>query len=147
MGNYDSFFALPFGKIGIYGLISPRFCGMGSGHSTLGSYNLPSSLCPISIFPLPDFQRTWRFLALPHGINYMGSEMHSPVYIFVLLLPLISLWALRFMGLVYYSWNFFWLVTGYSQVRPRHQLADCSDHILLVQDPARRGGLAKKNPT
>jgi hypothetical protein len=37
MGIYDSFFALPFGKIGIYGLISPRFCGMGSGHSALGS--------------------------------------------------------------------------------------------------------------
>jgi hypothetical protein len=78
MGIYDSFFALPFGKIGVYGLISPRFCGMGSGHSTLGSYKP-------TIFPLPDFQRTWRFLALPHGINYMGSEMHSPVYIFVLI--------------------------------------------------------------
>jgi hypothetical protein len=37
MEIYDSFFALPFGKIGIYGLISPRFCGMGSGHSALGS--------------------------------------------------------------------------------------------------------------
>ena len=98
MGIYDSFFALPFGKIGIYGLISPRFCGMGSGHSTLGSYSLQSSLCPISIFPLPDFQRKWRFLALPHGINYMGSEMHSPVYIFVLLLPLISPLGLEVYG-------------------------------------------------
>ena len=60
---------------------------------------------------------------------------------------LFPLWALRFTGLVFYSWTFFWLVTGYSQVRPRHQLADCSDHILLVQDPARRGGLAEKDPT
>jgi hypothetical protein len=84
--------------------------------------------------------RTWRFLALPHGINYMGSEMHSPVYIFVLLLPLISPLGLEVYGFSIYSWTFFWLVTGYSQVRPRHQLADCSDHILLIQDPARRGG-------
>jgi hypothetical protein len=37
MEIYDNFFALPFGKIGIYGLISPRFCGMGSGHLALGS--------------------------------------------------------------------------------------------------------------
>jgi hypothetical protein len=85
MGIYDSFFALPFGKIEAYVLILPRFCGMGSGHSTLGSYNLQYSLCPISIFPFPDFQRTWRFLALPHGINYMGSEMYSTVYIFILI--------------------------------------------------------------
>ena len=84
--------------------------------------------------------RTWRFLALPHGINYMGSEIHSPVYIFVLLLPLISPLGLEVYGFSIYSWTFFWLVTGYSQVRPRHQLADCSDHILLIQDPARRGG-------
>jgi hypothetical protein len=40
----------------------------------------------------------WRFLALPHGINYMGSEMHSPVYIFVLLLLLISPLGLEVYG-------------------------------------------------
>jgi hypothetical protein len=50
------------------------------------------------------------------------------------------------MGLVFYSWTFFWLVTGYSQVWFRHQLADCSDHIFLVQDTARRGGLAEDDP-
>ena len=139
MRIYDSFFALPFVKIGVYGLISPRFCGMGSGHSALGSYSLQSSLYPISIFPLPDFQRTWRFLALPHGINYMGFEMHSPVYIFVViwisplgpwrngglrfyLCYLLSpLSALRFTVLVFYSSTFFCWVTSYSQVRPRHQ--------------------------
>jgi hypothetical protein len=43
MRIYDSFFALPFVKIGVYGLISPRFCGMGSGQWVA------------TIFPLPDF--------------------------------------------------------------------------------------------
>jgi hypothetical protein len=39
----DSFFALPFVKIGVYGLISPRFCGMGSGHwvATIASITHP----------------------------------------------------------------------------------------------------------
>jgi hypothetical protein len=55
--------------------------------------------------------RTWRFLALPHGINYRGSEMHSPVYIFVLLLPLISPLGLEVYGFSIFSWTFFLLVT------------------------------------
>jgi hypothetical protein len=39
----DSFFALPFVKIGVYGLISPRFCGMGNGHwvATIASITHP----------------------------------------------------------------------------------------------------------
>jgi hypothetical protein len=39
----DSFFALPFVKIRVYGLISPRFCGMGSGHwvATIASITHP----------------------------------------------------------------------------------------------------------
>jgi hypothetical protein len=43
MGIYDSFFALPFGKIGVYGLIRPDFVVW-----ALGSY----------------------ILALPPGINW-----------------------------------------------------------------------------
>jgi hypothetical protein len=61
MGISDSFFALPFGKIGVYGLISPRFCGMGSGHWVATAYNLPFARFPknMEIFGPPTWYKLY----------------------------------------------------------------------------------------
>jgi len=62
MGIFDSIFALPFGKIWVYGLIRPDFVVW-----ALCSYNLPFAQFPKNkgIFE--------SILALPPGINSMGS--------------------------------------------------------------------------
>jgi hypothetical protein len=62
MGIFDSFFALPFGKIGVYGLIHPDFVVW-----ALGSYNLPFARFP------KNKGISESILALPPGINCMGS--------------------------------------------------------------------------
>jgi hypothetical protein len=61
MGISDSFFALPFGKIGVYGLISPRFCGMGTGHWVATTYNLPFARFPknMEIFGPPTWYKLY----------------------------------------------------------------------------------------
>jgi hypothetical protein len=58
----DSIFALPFGKIGVYGLIHPDFVVW-----ALGSYNLPFARFP------KNKEISKSILALLPGINYMGS--------------------------------------------------------------------------
>jgi len=61
MGIFDSFFALPFGKIRVYGLIRLYFVVW-----ELGSYNLASARFP------KKKGISESILALPLGINCMG---------------------------------------------------------------------------
>jgi hypothetical protein len=127
----DSIFALPFGKIGVYGLIRPDFVVW-----ALGSYNLPFARFP------KNKEISESILALPPGINYMGSaHICIPRFTSSCLFEF-PLWALteqRFTVLPFISSTFFVLLLisplgldgtekrglGYSQVRPRH-------HILLA---------------
>jgi hypothetical protein len=66
MGISDSFFSLPFGKIRVYGLISPRFCGMGSEHWVA------------TIFPLPDFNLP--FARFPKNMEIFGPPTWYKLY-------------------------------------------------------------------
>ena len=63
MGIYDSFFALPFGKIGVYGLISLDFVvwAVGTQHWVATAYNLPFARFPknIEIFGPPTWYKLY----------------------------------------------------------------------------------------
>jgi hypothetical protein len=68
MAIFDSLFALPFHKIGVYGLIHTDFVVW-----ALGSYNLPFSQFP------KNNGISESILALPPGINCMGSLLDHVV--------------------------------------------------------------------
>jgi hypothetical protein len=90
MGISDSFFALQFGKIGVYGLIHPDFVVW-----ALGSYNLPFARFPKN----KDIYE--RILALPPGINCMESAQ-CPYMNWVKIKALLLVWFVRANYRVYY---------------------------------------------
>jgi hypothetical protein len=90
MGISDSFFALPFGKIGVYGLIRPDFVVW-----ALGSYNLPFARFP------KNKGISESILALPPGINCMGSAQ-CPYMHWVKIIALLLVWFVRENYRVYY---------------------------------------------